>query len=694
MKIKEIQVKDYGPITDFVLRPGDFEIIFGLNESGKTTIVEAITYIIFKRNLQNLRYGKPEYASVTIDDNGKTYSLPAKKTRVELPKQEISPLLYVQASESALYDQQCGGARFWDGIKLMLSQSGSNVPFAKLSDKIFDVVGLMPKKAQWKREKQNLVTSEEQRHRELANYIQEIGAIEKKRLELVQSRDEQKKVREELNAIENSKKYKNYQELLKSYNNYLDKKNSLSEYERYQDEYSEEWQKLEADRKASAKLGANLRVTEDEVEELETRRAVLRKNEEIVAREGFENRLKEFQGAVKEPSSVYTILSFMAGFVLLALSFALKFSILIPFVVFALSIILFVLYVSKKSAILKQVYQKADFLERTKLLFPNIKKIDDLAREIENMKNDKIKVETSLKEKKEFLNKLSSHKTVTAIDAAINELRNKTGLAEFSQLQNKINEKRKILQEISEAQARIFGILVEKDEEKWQRLIQARKIEPPAGEADLERAPEVRERSDMLEEKIRQLQSEIEIFEKVKRAQFNITDDYEAYTNYMKLQNRLEEYELEKNAALKAYGILNELSSELDNFIDDLARGEESLSKYFAFITEHYQGVMIENRDFTVVDKMGTQFVSDKLSSGAKDQLLLCFRLAALRRIYPQGTFLILDDAFIFADWQRRQRLAELLKRFVSEGNQIIYLTSDDHTRDLFQKIGAHVTTI
>jgi uncharacterized protein YhaN len=65
-----------------------------------------------------------------------------------------------------------------------------------------------------------------------------------------------------------------------------------------------------------------------------------------------------------------------------------------------------------------------------------------------------------------------------------------------------------------------------------------------------------------------------------------------------------------------------------------------------------------------------------------------------LTKVYSRGAFMILDDAFIFADWQRRERLARLLKDFVEKGNQVIYLTSDDHTRDLLAGYGARVTVL
>ena len=95
-----------------------------------------------------------------------------------------------------------------------------------------------------------------------------------------------------------------------------------------------------------------------------------------------------------------------------------------------------------------------------------------------------------------------------------------------------------------------------------------------------------------------------------------------------------------------------------------------------------------------VVNRDGDVFNINELSSGTQDQLLLCFRIAAVKKIYPDGCFLLLDDAFIFADWQRRNKLVELLKKFTGDGNQVIYLTSDDHTRDLLNEHGAHVVTL
>ncbi len=659
MKIKEIIIKDYGPIKEFSFTPGNFEIIFGLNESGKTTIVEALTGILFNRDSRTLRYGKPENINIVIESANETYRLPIKKLSIKLPAGEMSSLLYVQASESSLYER-LAGSRFWDGIKLMLSQSGPNIPFAKLAEKIFDVVGLMRKKNEWNRDKQNVIDNDLRRSEELRNYINDINEIEKKRLELVRLSEAYEKFKIELKTFENYKNYKNYQELANLYKNCLDKKNSLLEYDRYEDKYLEEWQQLEADRASCLNIEKNFKETESEIKELENNRDELKRKLEGAEREN------------KEPSVIYSILAFFAGFLFLMLSFKFHFTLLIPISVFVFSIVLFIIYFYKKNNF-GESYEK-----------------------ISQLKNEAIKIETSISEKQIFSNKLSSGKTIRQIDNAINDLRNKTGLAEFSQVQNKINEKRKIRQELSEVKARIFGLLSEKDETRWARLIQEKKTSPPDRELDVDifQEKELREKIEMIDEKIRQHKGDIEIFEKVKRTKFNITNDNQAFVDFVQLQGRLREYELEKEAAFTAYQILSQLSSELDDFIQDIINGEDSLSKYFQLVTGHYETAAVRDKDFIVIDKEGRELPSDKISSGTKDQLLLCFRFAALKKLYPQGTFLILDDAFIFADWQRRKKLGNLLKKFVEDGNQVIYLTSDDHTRDLFRELGAQLTTI
>jgi uncharacterized protein YhaN len=50
--------------------------------------------------------------------------------------------------------------------------------------------------------------------------------------------------------------------------------------------------------------------------------------------------------------------------------------------------------------------------------------------------------------------------------------------------------------------------------------------------------------------------------------------------------------------------------------------------------------------------------------------------------------FLILDDAFQHSDWEKREILINKLAEITKKGWQIIYLTMDDHIKELFDETG------
>jgi len=695
MKIKGINIEDYGPIRKFSLSPGNFELIFGLNESGKTAIVEALSYILFNKSSKTLRYGKPEHITIAIESSGKVYNVPTKKMSIELPPVEIAGLLYVQASESAVYEKD-GVEHFWDGLKLILSQASKNIPFAELGEKVLDCAGLMPKEKEWKREKQALINSEKKRIEELSNYFKESGEVEKKRVELKKISDDHKVLQEEMVNIEAYKKYINFRRLQDWYNEYIDENNNLAHYNRYETQFGEQWQELEAQKSSQIHSVEIVKRTREEIENLEIELNSLKTKDKLIEDANFMLYKMSQEETQKEPSIFYSVLTFLIGFATIILSLNFKFiwlfAISIP--LFVISIVLLRGFLYKKATIRKDVYRREMELEKAKLIFPEIASLALLENKIETVKREKLTKETLLNEKIELIKNLSAMQSITKIEEAINELRNKTGLAEISQLKEKIEEKARIKARIEGLGAKIGETLFEKDESKWQRLINNKKVEKIEKEPDLTREDEITNNLRSLQNKIFETEKYITIFEETMRTKFNVTNDYQALIEYARLEKQLKDYELEKKAALIAAEIFNQMSDELDNFIQNIVSGENSLNDYFQMVTGHYKEVVVKNKDFLAIDNNRKEYPSNKLSSGAKDQLLLCFRIAALKRIYPEGTFLILDDAFIFADWNRRRRLAELLKKFIQDNNQVIYLTSDDHTRDLFQRCGAKVTII
>ncbi len=693
MRIKRIAIEHYGPVDKLDLMFTPFEIIFGRNEAGKTAIVEILNYILFKRTIKDLRYEKPAKMLVELEDRGEIHQLPSKQRVLELPVGDVANLLYVQASESSIYGAR-GEANFWDGVKSMLSRVGKGISFTRLDEQVFDAVGLQPKREIWKRDKQEKVDEVVKRKAALEVFLNKVGEIEEQESELDVLVATNEKLKKNLDDIESYKKYYRYRELTDLYNKFKETRAELAAYERYKRPYLTEWQKLEAERKACLADQAHLEEVKQQVEELQERVSELKAKHKLVDEYG----LKSYPN---KPEVRTGRLPFMlsVGLLLVAATiFIFSFLTKVP-MVFALPFLIggfcvFVYYIQRARKAKKSSIDVELSLRRAQEIFPDLEHPTELPSAVDALEDEKIKQETLLQARTEDFERLSKRRTLAEINRSISELREKTGLAELSDLERKMTQKAKVEETLTRLNASISQRLHQTDDRKWGRLIDEMKVAKPDQEPDLETEKDIRAEKERVQESIDNLKRDIQLFREVEQARSEIADDRAAFVEYDRLEKQLRDYQLEKDAALTVRKILNSMSSELDEFIEDILEGEDSLSRYFNFVTERYVKVAVVKRDFVVTDLSGKDYSVEELSSGARDQLLLCFRIAALRKVYPDGGFFVLDDAFIFADWQRRERLAQLVKQFVEQGNQVVYLTSDDHTRDLFADLGANVTTL
>jgi hypothetical protein len=114
----------------------------------------------------------------------------------------------------------------------------------------------------------------------------------------------------------------------------------------------------------------------------------------------------------------------------------------------------------------------------------------------------------------------------------------------------------------------------------------------------------------------------------------------------------------------------------------------EIISKPLHQITGRYEGIGLYGDRLFVSDPYSTFPVSE-LSTGAQEQVLLALRIGCASKIMGKDClFLILDDAFQHADWDRREWMLDEVVNLSKMGWQILYLTMDDHLRDLFQGMG------
>ncbi|MBN1895953.1 hypothetical protein JW906_15820 [bacterium] len=117
--------------------------------------------------------------------------------------------------------------------------------------------------------------------------------------------------------------------------------------------------------------------------------------------------------------------------------------------------------------------------------------------------------------------------------------------------------------------------------------------------------------------------------------------------------------------------------------------GSEPVLTALKTLTNRYDRMAYEDKRLTVSDE-NNAFDFAGLSTGAKEQVLLALRIGFAQRIFGQKEplFLILDDAFQYSDWQRRERMVEAVFGLSRSGWQIFYFTMDDHIARLFDDRG------
>jgi hypothetical protein len=129
--------------------------------------------------------------------------------------------------------------------------------------------------------------------------------------------------------------------------------------------------------------------------------------------------------------------------------------------------------------------------------------------------------------------------------------------------------------------------------------------------------------------------------------------------------------------------VLTRLREDEDRKINQ-AINTEPVSSILNKITGRYQRLDLGDDQVFVHDAYSKFKLSD-LSTGAREQVLLALRLGIASQICEGNPlFLILDDAFQHSDWNRRESLVLSTLELAQAGWQIIYLSMDDHIRDLF----------
>jgi uncharacterized protein YhaN len=197
------------------------------------------------------------------------------------------------------------------------------------------------------------------------------------------------------------------------------------------------------------------------------------------------------------------------------------------------------------------------------------------------------------------------------------------------------------------------------------------------------------------EEQIRNKQENLKSIE-MKIAQ-SVNDDsktgfsdlYQAlHKSRRETEKELKEVKAEIVAGKIVFDQLEELRKKEDERIKENLNSKKIQEVISKMTSGKYKGVSLVGDKLEVIGEL-ENFTLDQLSTGTGEQILLALRVGLSGELLKEDSmFLILDDAFQNSDWERREVLVQNLVDLAKEGWQIIYLTMDDHIRDLFQEKG------
>jgi uncharacterized protein YhaN len=146
----------------------------------------------------------------------------------------------------------------------------------------------------------------------------------------------------------------------------------------------------------------------------------------------------------------------------------------------------------------------------------------------------------------------------------------------------------------------------------------------------------------------------------------------------------------ENLAKIQVFAVVEELRKQENRRIaEGLERPE--LTEPLRALTGHYQSIRHDNDEGLILSSdSDDEYPLADMSTGVREQVFLALRMGfASIAMEGETGFLILDDAFQHSDWNRRKNLVEHTLSFVQRGWQVFYFTMDDHIRDLFQDTGA-----
>jgi hypothetical protein len=732
----------------------NFNLFFGRNEDGKTLTIDALVKLMFGQNIKDFKginrvEENPEGYVIVEDDENRKIKVPEKGTFAEitnLTPSECRNIFIIRnsdlsiSSESDFYitvTDRLVGIRTKEllRIKDSLREIGKLTPNYEFRNSKDEKLKTRIEKAGYLIEKIDVLSEEikkgnfDKLEEEKANCVEEIDRI-KQQIEFFEDSRKREMYEKGKNALDKLKKDLVKLKELDSYNEdderiWGDFERDIQTYSDERDKLSEELEKNEKEfRQTNEKLGVkelDFQVLQDVKKELDNEVKPLLKTYEIKSSElALQKNKSKFFTSMGLVSAILLGISIFAA--ILSSSFLFYALVVTLSILTTVSWILEFQHVRNKASLAK-------LFERIKLttskhelsteniegIFANIQKFDEeyskKNNELQGIKRKSENLQDKLNEIRD--NKIPAlQRKIAEANETIGKIKRKSKEVSLRGYTKNLRTKHKFEKSLGEHEG-ILGSLFEPKSKNLEENLPFWDEEINNLEEYKSKAKEIKynektvstlkEKQKKLEEKqveIDENMSEVQgKLEEIEREENEIlrSEEHLCCSTSVDLEAIKKELQLFANTnennrdnALKAIEIFEEIEKEEKNKISELFGRDSIITKYLSEITGGlYKGVYF-NQDvggIQVERKDGEIFEAEKLSGGTYDQLYLSIRLALGEKLLKGNkAFFIMDDPFIKADKGRLQKQVNILSRISKSGWQIIYFTAKDEVRDILRK--------
>ena len=646
VKINKLKINAYGKLKDKEVELDDYiNVIYGQNESGKSTILNFITNILYgiSKNKNGKEYSDfDKYKPWNAEDfSGKIeYELDNKeKFEVFRDFRKKNPQIFDEKREDISkqfnIDKSKGNEFFYEQTKmdekLFLSTIVVNQEKVKLQkndqniliQKIANLVGTGEDNVSYKRAIDRInrrqlgeIGTERSREKPLNRLLRENQNLEEEKIEL-------KKYKNRKYEIEENKK-----NILEKFSNleleleYLNKIKKVLEEEKIENE------KIKIKENIKNENDKKINLNKKEILDIENgNKKIFEKNNEKI------NKLIKNKNKLKNKLIIIFIFLFLINILqfIFIKNNILKYIFLLTLPTDLIFSILFLKNKKNKIKILEKENKKEEekinneknnYLNENKIIEKNNNELLNEINELKNNLNSKINLEIE-KIKNNYSNKIKNNEKI------------------------EINDLNYINQEIEKMQKELNNVNIK------------------SHELDLDK--------ENVEPKIDNL---MKIEEK-------IVDNNEKIVNLKKLEKSMN---LAKALLEKAY-------EKMKNTVTP--KFTENLSKNINEITNgKYTNVMVQDDNGLVVELENGNYVeANRLSVGTIDQLYLSLRLSMIEDLSNEKMPIILDEAFAYYDTQRLKNILRYLANTYKD-RQIILFTCTEREKNIFDEFNINYNLI